>query len=452
MFRVNDVVLYLSQYSGVVSRVTDDGYLIVTMDEHDDFGGDDRQRVFCPDGTPPSANIGGVTRGCPGSRLELVRRPFQFGDPATYFTGDDAASYPGTIISVGPDYVVWRADHDDVFTRVFTLDGAGGAGYHESGHYWGDNEENRLRPSGEETPCEFEVGDEVLYIRIDYDREYLGKVTRIDRYVFVKLEPNDDIPCSREYLFKRDGTGTGGAGVDPVLSAMRTSSGTKIEKAPPLPEWHPKPGIEYPPAPTIGYGVFDDHYRPITPGHSCSTHVGYGILNLSENAVGRVAQEADDPSLLTIFEQAKREHQSDCLVKEFDAVENPFELLVGIEINLGWSYADEIAFEFQLPREIDRARQRHTLMFSYPGVCVATGLLTQDELNDKLRHHSRGLKVSAVEGEKITLSDGTEFYLHPRHRENYKPLVRADRTLKAKLAHNLALQRATRDSELALAA
>lgn len=394
MFRVNDIVRYNS-LEATVTEVTDDVYLTIEFVE----SGITKRRVF-------------------HRYLELIRRPFQVGDRVHYL-----GCHGGEVTEVRDEDVIVEIKTGPLAgeTRAFTLEGKG-------------RERGDLSSSIthiEIVPCSFTIGDEVLH------SGYAGSVTAIDQqYVVVTLDDG------RPYLYKRDGSGSGGSGTDYSHNARHTAALARLEKVWPF-EWVPNPHLTYPPEPAVEYGVFDYYSQPIEAGYEGVTKVGYGIINSPDYCC--VAITPDDATLAIPLREAKKKHLNQCLIMELEALDNPFELLVGLKLEGGFCYTDRIKFNTRLG---GRPVSAH---FDYSATCLAPGLLSQTELNNKLLD-STDLTITAVEDNKITLSDGTQFYLNPRYIETAKPMLCSTQTDKILLIKNLVMRRNNQDEEMAMAA
>lgn len=314
-------------------------------------------------------------------------------------------------------------------------------------------------PLPEPTPLgDFKVGLRVVY-HMGSAETAEGEIVLIDdTYIHVKLDDGQSHIRNLETprVFNRDGSGVGRFISIPEGTRTSDAAGS-LAKAPP--KWEPTKGREYPAKPVVAYGAFDTYYgRPLQPRNPNGEEVklGWGVIT-DDTSFTQVIfdneQAVGDSGYLTA---ALSNWRDKCYDIDLAAIENPFDLLLGLTLSRAWAYGDSFGCEFTFPVELQPRRSRATLTFTYPRALCAYGLMDMDELNAFFASNAGAMNVDDVDGDKITIN-GTSFHVAPRLIANFKPRPNVDSTAsKLRLLQNLVMQRAKRDSTreagLALAA
>jgi hypothetical protein len=258
----------------------------------------------------------------------------------------------------------------------------------------------------------FEVGDVVEF------NNKTGTVSKVDE-MFIYVDGR--------YVFNRDGTCAW-----PCYHPNTTTPDYKLERGW---EWVPTPGREYPEKPRIIYGVFDGYDgRPIEPGASNPAVIGWAVLG--GLPAGQVIYDTEADALNSCFlDRAIKKWQDQCFNIDLAAIDNPFDILLGLELHKAWFYADSFGVEI--------LGEGYSIMFEYPRACTVGGLMTRDEINNFFNENYDRMKVTAVDGTKITINE-TSFHVLPRLVEDFKPTISTSNPRAA--LKNLAMRLSERDS------
>jgi hypothetical protein len=263
----------------------------------------------------------------------------------------------------------------------------------------------------------FEVGDVVEF------NNKTGTVSKVDeKFIYV-----DD--C---YVFNRDGTSAW-----PCYHAGVTAPSSKLERGW---EWVPTPGREYPEKPRIVYGVFDGYDgQPIEPGTSNSAMIGWAVLGYP---LGQIIYDTEVDALNSgVLDKAIKKWQDKCFYIDLAAIDNPFDILLGLELCKAWLYMDSFG--------VETLGECNVISFDYSRVCAVGGLMTRDEITNFFNENYGSMKVTAVDGTKITINE-TSFHVLPRLVEDFKPTISTNNPRAA--LKNLAMRLSERDSVTQMAA
>lgn len=298
----------------------------------------------------------------------------------------------------------------------------------------------------------FTVGMRVTYLMVSSDTAE-GEIVKIDDdFIHVRLAADQshirhpDTPR----VFNLDGTGVGRFVTIPEGTRTSDRGGRIIDC---LPTWEPTKGREYPEKPSITYGAWDTYNgRPLQPGNPVGEGVtlGWGVLWDDPNFSQMICDSKEQIESYNYVSTALAQWKDKCLDIDLDAVENPFDVLLGCRVHRMWLHADSFGCELYLPVA---PGVRHWVAFNYPAVCCTSGMIAFDDLNRFFGDNAGAMGVMGIDGTKITINE-TSFHIIPKFKEQFKPRITLDGGVSAKerLLQNLAMQLAKRDSTLAIAA
>ena len=297
---------------------------------------------------------------------------------------------------------------------------------------------------------DFQVGQRVLYA-LSSGTEAKGEVVKVDHdYVYVKLDDNTtelrNLHLHR--IFHLDGRGTGQIWGMPD-GCRGSDTGTILQVDVPLFDgWAPTEGRDYPLEPRITYGAFDSYGRMIEP-YCEPTAVGFGIENVPQGKRGLVRDTEDNAGLIDQLTLLKGFWKQNCKAVDFDEIVkvNALDILVGLEIYSSWVYTDQFGLQFRVSSRLERQRKRRDMVLDFTQHCMVVGMKTMAEVQEHLTNNAYGrLSFASVENEVITLSDGFQFALLPRYKDNVQPVVQPALETKAILVDNYVMQRLAQDS------
>lgn len=198
----------------------------------------------------------------------------------------------------------------------------------------------------------------------------------------------------------------------------------------------------YPPEPRIGYGVFvTETARPVEPGYSGPTKIGFGILNQPKDFYGIIKSFMDDQDLKDYLGYALEQHETEKARIDFDNIENKWEALIGLDLRGVLIRSDQVSFEFKAPGH--GWRSMHA---TYSRTGLAPAIMSASEIQHQINYDDA--MITGVEPDGVVvLSNGNRFAIMKRYLHvDEDPTWATSNAAIPILLRNLDTVRAARDS------